>query len=66
MQASRKLRRAIEEDPNNLLAIAAMADQLAALGDVGTASSILREAGERNPDSREAIEERVAAYPSPG
>jgi predicted Zn-dependent protease len=56
MGATRKLRRAIEQDPNNLLAIASLANHLARFGAASDAEMILREASARNPDASVQLE----------
>jgi tetratricopeptide (TPR) repeat protein len=50
-QAARKLREAIEQDPNNLAAIAGLAEQLANLGAVEDAEAMCEEAIQRNPEA---------------
>jgi serine/threonine protein kinase/TolB-like protein len=55
LQATRRLRQAIEKDPGNLQAIAALAEQLAGLGEVQAARAILDEAMQRNPQATAAL-----------
>jgi TolB-like protein/predicted Ser/Thr protein kinase len=55
LQATLKLRRAIEIDPNDPGAIAALVGQLAALGAVRDARTMLAEAIERNPDAEPTL-----------
>jgi hypothetical protein len=53
---ARKLRAALERDPGNLPAIAALADQLAGLGEGDAARELLEEARRHNPEAREGID----------
>jgi tetratricopeptide (TPR) repeat protein len=53
--ATRKLREAIEQDPNNLPAIVALARQMAEFGAVPDAEQILRDAAARNPQAAEPL-----------
>ena len=66
--AMRKLRAAVVADANNLPAIAALADQLARLGDPATAETIVREAATRNPQAAASLDrllEKFAVDPDP-
>jgi serine/threonine protein kinase/tetratricopeptide (TPR) repeat protein len=51
LRATRRLREAIERDPGNLQAIAALVEQLSDLGEVQAARAILDEAIQRNPQA---------------
>ena len=51
-----KLRAAFDQDPNNLHALAAMARQLARVGQAEAAAGLLSEARERNPAAAAGIE----------
>ena len=60
VEATRKLQRALEQDPNNLPAIAALAKHLARFGGSSDAARILRQAAERNPEAAAPLEERLS------
>jgi TolB-like protein/predicted Ser/Thr protein kinase len=60
-EATAKLREAIVLDPNNLPAVAALADQLARLGELNGARQLLEQAAQRNPRSAAPLMERVEA-----
>ena len=60
--AMHKLRAAVVADANNLPAIAALADQLARLGDAATAETIIREAATRNPQAADTLERLVEKF----
>jgi tetratricopeptide (TPR) repeat protein len=62
LEAARKLSQALEMDPNDLLATAALAEQLARLGATEDARTMLLEARERNPEVGESIERLLGAY----
>jgi len=51
LQATRKLQAALKQDPNNLPAIVALAEQLERFGAATDAEQILRQAADRNPDA---------------
>jgi eukaryotic-like serine/threonine-protein kinase len=55
LDSARTLRVAIETDPDNLLAIAALAARLRQLGDSNAAAAILDDAARRHPDRAEAL-----------
>jgi serine/threonine-protein kinase len=61
VEAAKKLRQAVAEDPNDLLAITALARLLANLGAADDARAILIEAGERHPREREVIADELEA-----
>jgi Tfp pilus assembly protein PilF len=63
--ATRKLQRAIEQDPNNLLAIASLADHLARFGAASDAEVILRDAATRNPQASVQLERIIATLERP-
>jgi TolB-like protein len=56
LEATRKLREALARDPNYLPAVAAMAGQLAGIGDEDSARAILEDARMRNPEAAEAVD----------
>jgi Tfp pilus assembly protein PilF len=62
LKATRKLSQALEMDPNDLLATAALAEQLAKLGAMEDARTILLQARENKPASGDAIDRLLAAY----
>jgi len=62
LDATRKLGQALEMDPNDLLATAALADQLARLGAIEDARTMLAEARERNPSAAAGIDRLLASY----
>jgi len=55
IQASRQLREAIEQDPNNLAAIAGLVGQLAAAGANDDAETMIRDAISRNPEAETSL-----------
>ncbi len=55
LDAARTLRAAIASDPDNLLAIAALAARLRGFGDVEAAKTILDDAARRHPDRADAL-----------
>ncbi len=55
LDSARTLRVAIETDPDNLLAIAALAARLRQLGDAAAAAAILDDAARRHPDRADAL-----------
>jgi len=59
LRATSRLRQAIELDPGNLQAIAALASQLVDLGEVQAARVILEEAKRRNPQAAAPLSEVV-------
>jgi len=62
LEATRKLGQALEMDPNDLLATAALADLLARLGATEDARTMLLEARERNPNAGDGIDRLLASY----
>ncbi|HXV77197.1 MAG TPA: protein kinase, partial [Candidatus Polarisedimenticolaceae bacterium] len=65
LAATRKLQRAIEQDPNNLLAIVSLAEQMARFGATDDAEAILREAARRNPGAEASLERWIRELPRP-
>jgi len=65
LAATHKLRQAIEQDPNNLPAIVAMADHLASFGAIADAEIILNEAAERHPEAAAELEQLIEAFGEP-
>jgi TolB-like protein/predicted Ser/Thr protein kinase/Tfp pilus assembly protein PilF len=65
LEATRALRGAIQQDPNNLAAVAAMAEQLSGLGETEAAGAILREAARRNPAAQASLERLIARLAPP-
>ncbi len=61
LRASRKLRAAIEQDPNNLPAIAALARQLADMGAIDDARSLLERTADHHPDARTALDRLISS-----
>jgi TolB-like protein/thioredoxin-like negative regulator of GroEL len=55
VEATRKLRKALAQDPGNLPVVAALAQQLAALGETEAARGLIEEARRRNPQAGEAL-----------
>jgi len=64
--ATRKLRGALEQDPNNLPAIAALARHLARFGGSSDAARILRHAAERNPEAAAPLERYLSGLDEAG
>lgn len=62
LEATMKLSQALAMNPNDLLATATLAEQLAQLGATEDARAMLLEAREQNPDALEAIDRLLAAY----
>ncbi len=62
--ATRELRQALEQDPNNLPAIAALARELAALGAGTDAEAMLRGAILRNPEAADSLERLIESLRS--
>jgi serine/threonine protein kinase/TolB-like protein/Tfp pilus assembly protein PilF len=65
LAATHKLRQAIEQDPNNLSAIVAMADHLARFGAIADAEIILSEAAERHPEAAAELEQLIDTIGEP-
>jgi len=59
LEATRKLRQALDQDPNNLPAIAALAGELASLGAEADAEVLLRQTMQHNPEARPALERLI-------
>lgn len=64
LRATRKLRMALAQDPNNLLAVTALADQLARLGAGEKARELLRSAIARNPQAKPALNNLIETLKS--
>jgi len=62
LEATMMFSKALAMDPNDLLATAALAEQLARLGATEDARTILLEAREQNPSAGEAIDRLLASY----
>jgi TolB-like protein/Tfp pilus assembly protein PilF len=60
VKATLRLRQALVQDPGNLPAVAELADQLAALGEVEAALGVLEEARSRNPQAADALSRLIA------
>jgi Tfp pilus assembly protein PilF len=65
VEATRKLQQALEQDPNNLPAIAALARHLARFGGAADAARILRQAAERNPEAAVTLEDSLRSLTEP-
>ncbi len=61
LRASRKLRAAIEQDPNNLPAIAALSRQLADMGAIEDARGLLERTAGHHPDARAALDRLISS-----
>jgi TolB-like protein len=55
IEATRKLRKALAQDPGNLPVVAALAQQLVDLGETEAARGLLEEARRRNPQAADAL-----------
>jgi TolB-like protein/predicted Ser/Thr protein kinase len=62
LAAARKLHVALEQDSNDLLAVAALAEQLHRLGASEDARQMLVEAQKRNPDAAAALDRMLESY----
>jgi len=62
LDAARKLHLALEQDPNDLLAVATLAEQLRRLGETDDARQMLLDAQERNPDAGRAFDRLLESY----
>jgi Tfp pilus assembly protein PilF len=66
VQATRKLRVALEQDPGNLSAVACLAEQMAKLGEADVARQMLEEARLQDHRAAEALERLIKARPPQG
>jgi tetratricopeptide (TPR) repeat protein len=66
VEATRKLRRALEQDPGNLSAVACLAEQMVKLGEAAVARQMLEDVRLHDHRAAEALERLIGTVPSDG